>query len=87
MWPSAPCPQYLVQGLVGLGAAEGEGGFLPELLSELLLLHLRGSMEEVLRLQWLAVGQDTGVGGRPGVRVAYLELLTLAPEDADLIGL
>lgn len=44
-------------------------------------------MEEVLRRQWLAVGQGAGVGGGLGVQVPYLKLLTLAPEDADLIGL
>lgn len=32
--------KYLIQGLVGVGVAEGEGGITSELLSELVLLEL-----------------------------------------------
>lgn len=33
-------PEYLIQGLVGVGVTEGEGGITSELLSEFVLLEL-----------------------------------------------
>lgn len=42
--------KYLIEGLVGVGVAEAERGFLPELLSELVLLELQEDHVEAIRL-------------------------------------
>ena len=42
--------KYLIEGLVGVGVAEAEWGFLPELLSELVLLELQEDHVETIRL-------------------------------------
>lgn len=93
--------QYLVQGLVGVGVTEGEGGFSPELLSELVLLQLQENRTEtacIARIQpglpWLpqparCCPHQRACTPRPGPTGGphYLELLALPPQDVDLVGL
>lgn len=94
--------KYRIQGLVGVGVAEGERGLVPELLPELMLLELRekrvgyrGSRGGHLPRGWphlacrraLCEPHAAPRKSRPLPQVQYLELLALPPQDADLVGL